>query len=212
MTGVQVTAQISYRNILDTITKLCEAAEVGFKTVFNPLTRIFTFTLYQGAVSQAVFSREYENLTEQIYTQNDSDYANTALVGGGGEGTDRMFIEIESGAGENRHEVYVDARDMQEEDYDGDYAEALTYRGQTKLSEMNNVQSFDATVNALGNLTYKVDFDLGQTVQVVSKQWGVILSTRISEIEESYDASGLSLNVVFGRGLLTLAQRLKGEQ
>jgi hypothetical protein len=45
---------------------------------------------------------------------------------------------------------------------------------------------------------------------VVSAQWGVTLTTRITEIEENYDQDGLTLQVVFGRGLLTLSQTLKG--
>ena len=70
--------------------------------------------------------------------------------------------------------------------------------------------SFDAEVNPHGNLRYKVDFDLGQVVTVLSKKWGVTLAARITEIEESYDASGLALNIVFGKGALSLIQKLKG--
>lgn len=72
------------------------------------------------------------------------------------------------------------------------------------------VQSFDASVNPHGNLKYKEDFDLGQLVQVLSKKWGVALTVRITEIEESYDRDGQSLNIVFGKGVLSLLQRLKG--
>jgi hypothetical protein len=66
------------------------------------------------------------------------------------------------------------------------------------------VQAFDAAINPHGNLRYKQDFDLGQTVRVVSAQWGVTLTTRITEIEENYDQDGLTLQVVFGRGLVAL--------
>ncbi|GHV27189.1 hypothetical protein FACS18948_4160 [Clostridia bacterium] len=209
-TGHIVKAQISYRNILDCATQLCEAADVGLKTMFNTSTGIFTVTLYKGTTSQAVFSREYENITEQVFTKNISDYANTALIGGAGEGADRLFMSIADGIGEDRREVFVDARDMQQATYGTNYNASLLFRGQTKLSELAVVQSFDATVSSHGNLLYKQDFDLGQVVQVISKRWGVALTTRITEIEETYDETGLNLNVVFGRGLLTLAQKLKG--
>ncbi len=72
------------------------------------------------------------------------------------------------------------------------------------------VQAFDATVNQYGNLKYKTDFDIGSKIQTVSKHWGVSLSARITEIEESYDRDGMSLGVTFGKPLLTLAQKLKG--
>lgn len=52
---------------------------------------------------------------------------------------------------------------------------------------------------------YGTDFDPGQSVKVVSKKWGVTLATRITEIEESYDSTGQSLDITFGKGVLTLA-------
>ena len=178
--------------------------------MFDPSTGNLTLTLYAGAASQAVFSREYENLTTQIYTQSAVDYANAALIGGESEGTSRILASIADSAGEARREVFVDAKDLRQEDFGAGYPAALLYRGQNRLSELSMAHSFDAEINPHGNLRYKVDFDLGQVVTVLSKKWGVTLSARITEIEESYDASGQSLNIVFGRGALSLLQKLKG--
>ena len=208
--GGAVNTQVSYKNLMDTITGLCEASDRGIKTVFDPSTGNLTVTLYTGVVSQAVFSREYENLTSQIYTQSAIDYANTALIGGEGEGTARVLASITETVGESRREVFVDAKDLRQEDFGADYTAALLYRGQNRLSELAMALSFDAEVNPHGNLRYKVDFDLGQIVTVLSKKWGVTLSARITEIEESYDVSGQTLNIVFGKGALSLLQKLKG--
>ena len=195
---------------MDAVTGLCDTANVGIKTVFSPFERDFTFTLYEGAASQAVFSREYENLTEQTYIRSNVDYADTALIGGEGEGAERTFVSIVGDIGEQRREVFVDAKDLRQEDFGSGYADALIFRGQSRLSELAMVQSFDAAINPHGNLKYKEDFDLGQLVQVLSKKWGVALTVRITEIEESYDRDGQSLNIVFGKGVLSLLQRLKG--
>ena len=208
--GVTVNTQVSYKTLLDTITGLCDASDQGIKAVFNPATGDLLITLYTGAVSQAVFSREYENLTTQIYTQSAIDYANTALIGGEGEGALRILASIADSAGEARREVFVDAKDLRQEDFGASYPAALLYRGQNRLSELSMAHSFDAEINPNGNLRYKVDFDLGQVVTVLSKKWGVTLTARITEIEESYDASGLALNIVFGKGALSLLQKLKG--
>ena len=208
--GVTVNTQVSYKNLLDTVTGLCDASDQGIKAVFNPATGDLLITLYTGAVSQAVFSREYENLTTQIYTQSAIDYANTALIGGEGEGALRMFASIADTAGEARREVFVDAKDLRQEDFGAGYPAVLLYRGQNRLSELSMAHSFDAEINPHGNLRYKVDFDLGQAVTVLSKKWGVTLAARITEIEESYDASGQTLNIVFGKGALSLLQKLKG--
>ena len=208
--GVTVNTQVSYKNLMDTITGLCDASDRGIKTAFDPSTGNLTVTLYVGAASQAVFSREYENLTSQIYTQSAMDYANTALIGGEGEGMSRVLASIAETAGEARREVFVDAKDLRQGDFGAGYTSALLYRGQNRLSELSMAHSFDAEVNPHGNLRYKVDFDLGQIVTVLSKKWGVTLLARITEIEESYDASGQTLNIVFGKGALSLLQKLKG--
>ena len=209
--GIPVSTQISYRNLMDSVTELCAASDIGIKTVFTPATGIFTVTLYNGSNSQAVFSKEYENLTEQIYTESVADYANTALIGGEGEGTDRTFVAITSGSGETRREIFVDAKDLRAEDFGTDYVNTLTFRGQSKLNEQAIRYAFDTSVNPHGNLTYKIDFDLGQTVKVISKAWGVSMTTRITEIEETYDADGQSISVVFGKAELTIAQKVRSD-
>jgi hypothetical protein len=71
------------------------------------------------------------------------------------------------------------------------------------------VNAFDAEVNTRGNLVYKTDYDLGQIVTIHARRWCVTLTARITEVTESYDENGLSLDIVFGRGLLTLAQKIK---
>ncbi len=209
--GVPISTQISFRNLMDTVTELCNTSGIGIKTVLNPATGIFTVALYNGADSQAVFSKEYENLTEQIYTESAADYANTALIGGEGEGAYRTFVAITSGSGETRREVFVDAKDLRAEDFGADYIDTLTFRGQSKLNEQAIRYTFDTSVNPHGNLTYKIDFDLGQTVKVISKAWGVSMTTRITEIEETYDADGQSISVVFGKAELTIAQKVRSD-
>lgn len=209
--NVPISTQISYRNLMDAVTGLCVASDIGIKTVFSPAIGGFTISLYRGKESQAVFSKEYENLTEQIYTISAGDYANTALVAGEGEGIERTFISITGGSGETRHEIFVDAKDLRAEDFGSDYIDTLIFRGQSKLSEQAIRYSFDTSVNPHGNLTYKIDFDLGQTVKVISKAWGVSMTTRITEVEETYDADGQSISVVFGKAELTIAQKLRSD-
>ena len=209
--NVPISTQVSYRNLMDVITELCEVSEVGIKTVFTPSTGILTVMLYMGIESQAVFSKEYENLTEQIYTISAADYANTALVGGEGEGSDRTFVAIASGSGEARHEIFIDAKDLRKDDFGADYIDTLIFRGQSKLNEQAIRYSFDTSVNPHGNLSYKTDYDLGHTVKVISKAWGVSMTTRITEIVETYDANGQSVSVVFGKAELTIAQKIRSD-
>lgn len=205
-----VTTQVSYRNLLTTIEELCAAYDVGLRTAFDPVTGLFTVTLYEGRVTSAVFSKEFENLTEQAYTHSARDYASVALVGGEGEGELRTMVTAGLGSGFDRFEVFVDAKALRSEDFGEEYAAALMQHGEFKLNDLQIARSFDATMHEHGNLRYKEDFDLGDIVTVAANRWGVTMQTRITEIEETYDSEGRHIDVVLGRGALTLAQKLKG--
>lgn len=205
-----VTTQVSYRNLLTSIEDLCAAYDVGLRTAFDPVTRLFAVTLYEGRDTSAVFSREFENLTEQVYTHSARDYASVTLIGGEGEGNLRTMVTAGSGTGLNRYEVFVDAKALRSEDFGEEYASALMQHGAFKLKDLQMAQSFDGTLHEHGNLRYKEDFDLGDIVTVAAKRWGVSMQTRITEIEETYDSEGRHIDVVLGHGALTLAQKLKG--
>ncbi|GHU69158.1 hypothetical protein FACS1894184_12650 [Clostridia bacterium] len=209
--GIPVHNQVSYKNLYEVVTDLCDAADVGIRTVFTPQTGAMVISLYQGVMTQAVFSREYENLISQTFIHNIAESRDTVVVAGEGDGEERMLVSIDGASGEDRREIFVDARDLQSENFPDNYEQVLLFRGQSKLAEYAEVKTFDAEVNMRGNLIYKTDFDLGSIVTVQSRRWGVSLQTRITEITESYDQSGLSIDVVFGRGMLTLTERLKGK-
>lgn len=93
---------------------------------------------------------------EQIFIESLLSFANTALVGGEGEGVERTFVTTGGGIGLDRYEVFVDAKDLRMEDFPDDYEAALLFRGNTRLAEQAMIQAFDVTVNQYGNLTYKV--------------------------------------------------------
>jgi len=207
---VPIRTQTSHRNLLDVVTGLCDTSEVGLKTIFDPDGGPLTVQLYQGSATQAVFSKEYENVIDQVYTTSLLDYANTALIGGEGEGSERVFVDIASDSGEDRYELFVDAKDLREEDFNEEYTAALLFRGEAKLSERDMIRAFDASANPYGNLVYKRNYDLGGVVKVLSPRWNVDMTTRITEVEESYDTEGRSLRVVFGKQALSLIQKLKG--
>ena len=111
----------------------------------------------------------------------------------------------------DRLELYVDARDLQKEEMtDIEYQAKLTERGNEKLAENVEVQSFDSKINLNSNLTYKVDFDLGDKVTCEqSVGVGVTIDTRITEIEEVYENTGKQVNVIFGNRMPELVDKIK---
>jgi hypothetical protein len=204
--GINVETQVSYRNLLAVTERLCEASDVGIRTELYGTS--FIIKPYIGVDVSSVFSREFENIINQTFTVSIREFATFALVGGEGEGADRTFVQVGGGWNEWRFEVFVDARDLQRENFPTGYEDALRYRGMAKLAELALVEAFDATINQYGNLKYKTDYDVGSRVRVVAKQWGMEITARITELEENYDRDGMSINATFGKSLLTIYDKI----
>jgi hypothetical protein len=207
--GIKVNSQVSFRNLMDVICELCENAEIGIKTAFINYSGAFNICLYRGNDTLCIFSKEYENIIEQIFTKSVLDYSNVILIGGEGEGSSRYFANIGDEIGLERREIFTDAKDLRSDDFPDNYIEALLFRGQSKLAENAVIESFSVTFNRYGNLQYKHDFDLGDKVKLVSKKLNLEAISRITEITEYYDKDGVSLDLTFGKSMLTIKELLE---
>ncbi|KRU42198.1 siphovirus ReqiPepy6 Gp37-like family protein [Clostridium sporogenes] len=223
--NISNTSNLGYRNILDIKNR---------KIIFDVYKGVDR-TVNNGTIAPCIFSRDFENILEQEYMDSLNNYRNTTLIAGAGEGKDRKLTSIESGIGLDRFELYVDARDIEdkeekkkivtETDEEGNiteheeteeveipwerYKPLLIQRGEEKLSECEEIQTFDSKINTQGNNVYKKDYDLGDIVTVVDKKWGIRIDARITEIEEIYEEKGLEVNVVFGNNIPTIIDKIK---
>ena len=89
-------------------------------------------------------------------------------MAGAGEGMDRVTVPVDMvPPGGQRQEIWVDARDLQPEDAEGnaipleDYKAQLVQRGREKLAGYPLVESVEACIDPDANLAYRKDFDLG---------------------------------------------------
>lgn len=218
--------QVSYKNLLEELENLSNLSGLGYRVIPNFASRRLLFDVYQGVnriVEQCenppvIFSNEFDNVFEQEYIDGINNYRNIALVAGEGEGQDRQLVTVGGGAGLDRYELYVDARDLQSSQHvDGEeipippeqYQEMLVKRGETKLAECSELQTFDSKINVRGNLRYKRDFDLGDVVTVTNKNWGVTVNTRITEIEEVYEFGKQEVYCMFGNSVPTLVDKIR---
>ncbi|HDK7179315.1 TPA: siphovirus ReqiPepy6 Gp37-like family protein [Clostridium botulinum] len=224
--NISNTNNLGYRNLLDIRNR---------KILFNVYKGVDR-TINNGTIAPCIFSRDFENILEQDYMDSLNNYKNTTLIAGAGEGKDRKITSIESGKGLDRYELYVDARDITDKeekkkmvvdkDEEGNvtgeheeteeveipwerYKPLLLQRGKEKLSECEEIKTFDSKINTNGNNVYKKDFDLGDIVTIVDKKWGIRIDTRITEIEEVYEEKGLEVNVTFGNNIPTIIDKIK---
>lgn len=157
----------------------------------------------------AVFSDAFENIKNYQYQRDISDFMDTAMVFGEGEGEAR-----ERGKVYERHPLYsgyclvVDARDLQktykdhagiERTYsDADYVMALEQRGREKLARYPVMESISCEVDPTANLRYKNDYDLGDVCTIRLSEIGVETDMRLTEIAEIYENGRLKLSIEFG--------------
>ena len=185
-----ITYTLDNEELLEDIINLATLGELGFRTDFSPVNKTLTFNIYKGldrSINQsvnnrAIFSKEFENILEQEYTDSLDNYRNVAY------GPSTSIGDI---AGTERYEVYVD-KDLEVE-----------------LSKRLKVTTFTSKINLKSNVKYKTDFNLGDIVTCVSKKWGITINPQITDITEIYEQDGFSINATFGNAIPTLITKIK---
>ncbi len=117
--------------------------------------------------------------------------------------TTKIENEAQQISGLGRHEVFIDARDVD--------SLSLVDRGNQKLSELDTEKLLEAQILTEGPFAYEQDWDLGDIVTIQNKDWGVTMDARIIEVKEIYEPSGFHLEAVFGNSWPTLLDKIKSE-
>lgn len=146
-----------------------------------------------------VFSDAFDNLFSSDYELNTENYANTALIGGEGEGVERIYTSVNTDiSGLDRYEHFTDAKDIsrnkdtEEEITLEEYITILKQRGSEQLAELNKTEQFVGEVLNAVVFTYGVDYHLGDVVTVINK-YGIIKNVRVVSAIESDDQDGAKL-------------------
>ncbi len=208
--GITTVYQSRYKNLAEELEKLSLASNLSWDITLDLDNKRFIFDVIEGrdvTVNQdllppAIFSIEYDNIAEQQLIDSKLDYRNTAIVAGQGEGVDRAISIVGDSEGLDSFETFVDARDI-ENDND------LSSRGEQKLSETQEILTFDSRVLTDKNLAYEEDFKLGDIVTIQNSGWNITTDRRITEITEIYESTGFRLDVAFGESLPTIIDLVK---
>lgn len=209
--GEKTVFQSRYKNLAEELEKLSIASSVGWDITLDTAAKEFVFDCYIGTDrtaeqdinSNAIFSVDYDNISEQRLVDSNLNYFNTAIVAGQGEGADReISIVGDIGLGLDSFETFVDARDIENTD-------DLIPRGEQKLADTQPVLSFDSVVDVTKNLQYGVDFNLGDMVTIQNIRWGITENRRLTGVTEIYEANGFRLEAGFGEPIKTLTDRIK---
>lgn len=223
--GGNITTQVTGESLLDAIERICLEQQISACIQYDFQKDKLLFDVWQGlnrTQSQsdntfAAFNEEFDNIAGADYTK-ERRYKNYAYVAGAGEGAARI-VEIVNAIqpGEDRHELYVDARDLQNIDSAGNtipeatYRKTLRQRGLEKLAEYQQKESIETKIDLYSNLRYKEDYDLGDLVTFIDATIGVMAEQRITEICEYIESGELRVDVVFGQEKLSILQKIRRE-
>lgn len=197
--AADIKMQITGKNLLQSITDICQTYGFGLKTVID--SGNIVFSLYAGSTTDVTFSAEFDNLINSDYAYNSENYKNVAYIAGEGEGTARKWAAIgdDTYSGLARRELFVDARDISSnggEISTSDYDDMLITRGAEKLADCQNVKAFSGEVEPQTTYEYKKDYNLGDIV-TVDNGYGVTATPRIIEIIECWDENGYKVVPTF---------------
>lgn len=217
--------------VYDALEKLAADSDVGFSILFRPKEKKLVFEVREGidrtqhnadGNDPVVFSTELEDILSSEYYSNNEQQKTMALILGEGEGAARVKVQTgaTAGAGFNRKELYVDARDLQSKVSKDDgteqqltpaqYQTMLIQRGDEKLAECEVVETFEAQIRQFGYVQYEfgVDYLKGDKITVIDKQLGISVSARITSVEEDFD-SEYALIITFGYSYPTMLQKMR---
>lgn len=228
--GGKITYQKTGGEVYDSLSTIASTYDLGFSVLFRPKTKELIFEVVEGVdrtVEQSVndpveFSTELEDLLSSSYYTNDQDIKNVAFVQGEGSGSSRKSVTSgeANSKGFGRRELYVDARDLQSTSVDengeeqnlspAEYTQVLTQRGDDKLSECKTTETFEAQIRVFGDVQYEFgkDYRKGDKVTVRDRQLNVVVSARITEVEEDFDDE-YALALTFGYSYPTIMQKVK---
>lgn len=207
----KTTRQYTGKNLLEIVKDLCVSFNYGFEFAWNGAG--FTINLYKGTDRSygqtdntfVVFSPDFENLGKTEYIKDTSNFANSAIIGGEGEGNQRTFVTVypEDVEGFYRRVIWIDARQSSSDDLTtNQYKTMLANQGVEALELRKTTQTFNGEILNYNNYTYGVDYNLGDKVSIVN-EYGITGNATITEITEVEDETGYRLIPTLSEWVIT---------
>lgn len=224
--GVNVQHQMTYKNVHESIEKLCDTHEIGARCVFNGRELFYDFyeginrTINQSVHPRIILSKSRANLLQRTYEDADNDLKTTALIAGAGEGSERKLASIGTEyKGLARREIFIDAREVSDKkDVNGEqvdipkeeYLQLLLAKGKEKLNEYTEFIGFEAELDVTKeNTKYNEDFFLGDLVTIKDDELGILMNSRVMQADEVFKEDGKSIFVTVGKSVPTFPEAIK---
>lgn len=205
------------------------AGKLGYDILVNENTKQYGFYLYKGkdltsgnsgGNTSCIFSRDFDNVNEQEYTESDEGSKNVMYATGAPDDAGTVpLVEIDQGGeGLDRNEVYVDMSNVSRKYMENgvevtipeeEYLKMLNAAAGDGLEDYGESVSFKAIINIASNLKYGEDFGLGDRVTCIERTWGIRIDVRITAVCITYQGETKEIEATLGESLPTLIQQIR---
>ena len=230
--GKSISYQKTGGEVYSALEAISSDSELGFDVIFKPKEKKLIFKVTEGVdrtlmlaregSDLVVFSTDLEDILTSSYYTNNQDLKNVAYIAGEDTGVERKSATAGSpeSKGLARRELYVDARELQAEVLNDDgtttsiseeeYTKMLLTKGDEKLSECMEIESFEAEMRVVGDIQYVYgkDYFKGDKVLIQDTELGVQIIAKVTEVSENFDDE-YELLITFGYTYPTLIQKIK---
>lgn len=203
-----ITFQCTYKNVYEYNKKLSLASNIAFRIKVDLENKRLKFQNYVGIDRTAQqklnpfyeFSEEYSNIEKADYLKDKSSLCTYVLVGGEGEGDNRVKVEIDNTTLLHDWDIvekFVDAKSESKGNLsDFEYTAVLKEKGMEYIKQLTESINFDVYAN-----DYKKKWDLGDIVTVKKESWKIEENLRITEVEEVIEGTAIKVTPTFGTPL-----------
>ena len=212
--------QVSYDNLMKWVYTICEkiggTANIRLKKIGGEqyemvldLSEGIDRSVLQSENPHIIFSDGYTNLLSFTYSSGISAQRNFAYVLGKGEGAERKrttYFDGDEPSFLERYEVYVDAKDMADEQqengetkpiFEEEYIELLKERGKENIVLPMTASESQIAVQST-QFRYNTDYFVGDYVTVEHRRFGLRQDKiQIIGMIESFDQNGRNLTPTF---------------
>jgi hypothetical protein len=139
------------------------------------------FECYKPPLNSGVkFAESLGNMGNEIYQETEKEYYNVAVVAGMAFDGGRITVEVGEvdATGINRREMYIDARDLQQEENEttDEYKERLMQRGKRRLAEQVKISTTQFEISS-------EEVKLGDKVKATLSYFNTTVETRITSVK-----------------------------
>lgn len=197
--------QVTGAYLDEAIAEICATYSYGWEMFIYNSTMVFI--MYEGvnrSYSQSerpyvIFNDNFDNILNSEYQLQSEAYANTTLIGGEGEGKNRIYTAVgDEFTGLDRYETFTDGSGIsqnvgtEDEIPLDEYLLQLQETGRENLAMLTITEGFSGEIISDGVFKYGEDFFIGDTVTVANK-YGITKDVMVLSAIESDDENGTKL-------------------